>query len=130
MHRADIPTGPHFRVGPECDSEETVGFKFGLRASLCPHLVPDASDAGSRLLYKVDVMEQVGDQRVASNASAAKIGELQALWQAAGAHHFDTVGVDLDKDIGSVNEPVAVHNGIRDRFPQGVGRILRDIASP
>ena len=130
MHPIDIRTGPHLRVGSEGGSEETVGFKFGLRASLHPRLIPDAPDAGSRLLYEVDVVEQIGDQRVAPNASAAKIGKRQSPWQPAWTHYLDAVGVNLDKNVGSVNEPITMHNGVRDGLPQGVGGILGDIASP
>ena len=49
------------------------------------------------------------------------------LDQAARAHHFNAVGVDLDKNVGSVNKPIAVHDRIGDCLAQGVDRVLRDV---
>ena len=127
LHRTNIRSCPDLRAGPKGGGEETVDLEFRLEAALRASLVPNASDAGACLLDEVDAVEQVGDQRVPPNALAAKISERQASRQTARAYNFDAVGVDLDKDVGPVNKPIAVHDGVCDRLSQGVGRILRDI---
>ena len=107
---------PHVGVRPKRSREEAVDLEFRLGAALRACLVSDASDTGARLLYEVDAVEQISDQRVPSDALAAKIGKGQASRQTARTYHFHTVGVDLDEDVGPFHKPVAVHDGVRDRL--------------
>ena len=124
------PFRPNLRVRPEDHGHEASDPELRLRATHFACLVPDAPDAGARLLDETDPMQQVGNEGVPPNAPVSKVGQSQPLGQAAGAAHLDSVGVDLDKDVGAVEEPVSVHDGVRDRLAQGLHRILRDVVPP
>ena len=118
---------PHFRVGPECHRDEVARLERGFWAVHSLRAITDAADAGAGLLNEVDALQQVGDKRVPPNAPVAEIGQGHALRQRAGADYLNAVGVQFHEDVGAVEEPVAVHHRVGDRFAQCLHRILGDV---
>ena len=117
----------HLRVWPEGGREKVTGLKLGLRAAMRPGILADAPDAGASLLDEADAVQHVGDQGIPAHALVPQVGQRKPLGNTARTHHLDAVGVDLDEDISTVEEPVAVHHGVGDRLAQRLHRVLRDV---
>ena len=109
---------PHHRIRSEGYGNEAVGLERGVWTPLFTCLLPNAENARPSLLDKADTVEQVSDQRIPANATAAQVAQRQAPRQAARTHDLDAVGVDLDEDIRPVEEPVPMHHRISDRLTQ------------
>ena len=90
----------------------------------------NAVDSGAGLFYEANAVEQVGHEGVSPDATVTEVRQRHALRQTAGAYDLDTITVDLDEDVGSVNEPVAVHHSVGDRFAHCPHRILRHFLAP
>ena len=121
---------PHSRVGSEGDGDKAAYVELRFRAVLLSGALPDTADPCSRLLDEVDAMKQVRNERISPNAHLSEIGRGQALGQAAGTDHVDAIRIDLDEDVGTLEEPVAVHDGVGDGFPHGLHRVLWDVLPP
>ena len=91
IHRAFLCLRSNLRVRSEGDGNEAIGLELRFRAVLRAGLVPDAPDAGARLLYEVDAMEEVGDECISPDALAPEVSQGQTLGQATGAGHLNSV---------------------------------------
>ena len=121
---------PHFWVRTERDRDEAASVELRFRAVLLPCSVADAADTRSRLLDEGDAVEQVRDEGVPSDARLPQVGQGQALWQVAGTDHLDPVRVDLHEHVCAVEEPVAMHDRVGDRFAHGLHRVLGNVLAP
>ena len=119
--------GPNLRVWTKDDGDEGFGIELRFRAIQPFRFFPDTADACSRFLDEVDTVEQVGNERIAPYARAPQFGRGQSLGQASRTDDLDPVGIDLDKNIGPLEKPIAVHDGVGNRLTQGSHRVLRDI---
>src|SRR5450830_178962 len=111
----------------ELSCEETIHGKHWLRVSLLLGSIAHPPNARTGLLDKGDAVQQIGDQWVSAHAFASEIFGKHPLWETARTRYFDAILVNLDKDIGSLYEPVPMHDSIGDGFAQSSHGILRDL---
>ena len=119
--------GPNLWVRTEGDGDEGFGIELWFRAIQPFRFLPDTADTGPRFLDEVDTVEQVGNERITPYARASQFGRGQSLGQASRADDLDPVGIDLDKNVGPLEKPIAVHDGVGNRLTQGAHRVLRNV---
>ena len=126
-----LPVPAHFRTALRIRSEdnghETVRLDRRLRAPLTLRFFPDPPDPRACLLDETDPMEQIGQERIPPDAPPPQLRFRHAGGQPSRADDFDAVRIDLDEDIRALEEPIPVHDGVRDRLPHGGHRILPDL---
>ena len=87
--------------------------------------VLDTADTSAHFLNVTAAKKEGGDERIASDAEAAKFFGAEATGEAAGVGDVDSVVEDFDHDVRPFEIVVAVAEGIDDGFAEGdVGEFL------